>query len=873
WVLGLIAGPAGAMQPQDPQPSGAAQDPATGQDPKAPGSEVLTDPRAGQLLGRLIRLIRVLQVEGNQLQPMTEEAAGTILRGLLTRAGQPLELRKVSTDIANLWYERRLAVRAFARPEGEQVDFFLIIENEVQVYERVEFQGLKEFTRSEVDSLLGLYPDRQVTNTEARAMSNVLIAHYRRAGFAFCSIELIERDPLEGESSGDRPRKIVTFRIDEGPEVTVGKVRFFGNQSFPSQPALGLFGSGDYLLREAKIQSAPAGLLTSGDAYSREVLEEDLDRLSLFYRSRGFLDAVVNIADVRFHVGRSVVDLDFQVVEGPRYVIRKLVIEHIDEQGQVVVGGDSYYTPAEVEEVLKSKGGEFYDHRQIRQDIEAIETFYGERGHPSVTYPGMRRVPGAFRIDWPKETYDADAGVELTFQIQEGTPKTLRDVVIRGNESTRDKVIRRRIRAMPGERIDMAKVELSLAYLRRTRFFQDQFTLSGPRFELLPVAARTDVLDLAIDVQEGETGEFRWGIGVSTGAGAQATLQFNKRNFDLWNPPSSWNPLTMFDEIIDNRAFHGGGQQLDLLVAPGTEVSQFQIGWTEPDFFGDYFNPVELRVNGHRRIRRYSRDGYTTDTLGAEVGLSRKFGDALSAGISVRQESVEVENPAPDATILVYDAEGTTELRGIRLQSFYRDLDDFWRPSEGVSLRSSYEVLGGIFGGEEDMWKATLGGDVYFPLGENEFGHRTILSFANYFGVAQAYGDTDDVFLTERFYLGGRNLRGFDFRGAGPSQFGRPLGGQARYYSSLEVELPMVATRIGQDLRDRELIRGVVFLDFGLLGLELNDPTFRQPRLSYGFGVRIEVPVLDIPIALDLAWPILYEESDDRRQLYFSISR
>ncbi len=73
-------------------------------------------------------------------------------------------------------------------------------------------------------------------------------------------------------------------------------------------------------------------------------------------------------------------------------------------------------------------------------------------------------------------------------------------------------------------------------------------------------------------------------------------------------------------------------------------------------------------------------------------------------------------------------------------------------------------------------------------------------------------------------------------------------------------------------LRSLELLRGVVFLDYGMLGLGIQDETFRQFRLSYGIGLRIDVPVLDIPIALDLGWPILREETDHERAFLFSIS-
>ena len=129
------------------------------------------------------------------------------------------------------------------------------------------------------------------------------------------------------------------------------------------------------------------------------------------------------------------------------------------------------------------------------------------------------------------------------------------------------------------------------------------------------------------------------------------------------------------------------------------------------------------------------------------------------------------------------------------------------------------------------------------------------------------------MFLTDRFYMGWRNLRGFDYRDAGPSQFGRPVGGEAMYTATAEVTFPLVATRLENELRDRELLRFAVFTDFGLLGLGLDHPTFGEPRLSSGVGLRIEVPYFELPIALDVAWPWLYEESDDRRQFFFSIHR
>ncbi|MCR9245368.1 MAG: BamA/TamA family outer membrane protein [bacterium] len=904
WVLTLSwAGAVTAQAPavpagQDPvKRDSAKQDPAK-QDPQtqgkpAPGGDERGTPiRPGQdeivlsaevrrLVGKNVRAILFEKAtrDGQRAEPLDSARADSLVRSLETRVGRPFEPRKVTTDCENLWHERRLVVAALAREVDDEVVLTFLIEREISVYERVEFRGSSSLQRATINALLGIDGDRQVTSNEAEAMRKVLLSRYRRDGFAFCHINLRDR-PIEGlpagaadTEGGQNAGRVLEFRIDEGPKVTVRDILVYGNDAFAAEPAFGFAGTGSYLLRDSHILSDPAWGLTRGGAYSREILEEDLDRLRLFYRSRGFLDATVDLADVVFTPDRSEVDVVLVIVEGPRYRIRSINIEHVDASGNEITG-QPLYTAAEIQKDLEVEPGEFYDHSRLQRDWLDIQEFYGERGHPPSTFRGMGADPTACRVVWPpQETYALDgAEVDVSFLVYEGQPKTLRDVVIRGNQYTRDAVIRRRVRAQPGERVDMREVRRSLRFLEQTRFFTDQYALRGPTVQFEPVAGQPDQLDLAVDVVEGQTGELRWGVGISTGQGAQASISYNKRNFDLWNPPSSWNPTTMLAEMLDNRAFHGGGQQLGVLLAPGSRYSQFRISWLEPDLFGDHYDTWDLRVAGLRLIRR-EPDGYTSDTLGAEVGIGRNLTDHFNVGLSVRHDTVEIEDLAGDATVFAYDAEGQTELRGIRLSSRYRDLDNLRRPTEGLDLAVSAEVVGGFLGGGESLYKFIHTADAYLWLYENEMDHRTVLHFDHFFGVAHAFGSSENVFLTERFYLGGRNLRGFDYRDAGPSQFGRPLGGEAIYAASLELTFPLVATRLENEVRDRELLRFAVFSDLGLLGTAIDDPTFGELRLSSGVGLRIEIPYLEVPIALDLAWPWFYEESDNRRQFFFWISR
>ena len=885
WLL-TVATLSLALSAQDlpPAPEPGAQGPGS----QGPGArvdrplptisgELFFEEAVRAMKGKPVRSIQITRSDQRteSVTPFDPEAADSIVRGLETRIGQPFEPRKIAADCAALWTERRLVVRAYAEDVDGEVVVTFQVDLRVERYEDVEFVGNDELGQQEIYALIGFYAGRRTTRTEAEAMRKLLLARYRRDGFAFCDIRLIDLPAYSDESGGGdgvSAGKRLQILIEEGPKVTVRDIDFVGNQSFPADPILGLFGTDGYLVRDASIESDPARGFIRGGAFSREVLEEDLDRLRLFYRSRGFLEATVDVTDVRFTESRESVDLSFVIVEGPRYRVRSIKVEHVSPDQSPLLG-EPVYSAEEIGEVLTVQPGQFYDHERLQRDQLAIEEFYGRRGHPSVNFPGMRQaLRQGCRVFTPLEVYGDGPEVDIVFQVSEGSPKNLRDVVIRGNALTRDPVIRRRFRVLPGERIDMLEVRRALRRLENTRFFQDPVTLQGPRLQIEPVAGDPDQVDLGLDLHDGPTGELRWGVGISTGIGAQAQVTFNKRNFDLWSPPSSANPVTVVREVLLAKAFHGGGQNLSMLLAPGSRQSQFAVTYVEPDIFEDHLDTYALRVTGQRRILRLP-DGYTSDVLGAEVGISRNFTEFFNAGVSLRQEAVEVDSIAQDATVLAFDAEGTTELRGPRLSLRYRNFDDPLRPTKGVDVRLSFEVLGGLLGGDESLTKWEHQADIYYPLLENEMGHRTVFHWRQFFGFAQEYGSSDDVFLTERFYMGGANLRGFDFRRAGPTQFQRPLGGEVVYTSTYEVFFPLVATRIGGEVRDRELLRWVMFTDIGLLGLGPNDPTFGELRASSGVGLRIEIPYLELPIALDIGWPWFYEETDDRRQLFFSVSR
>jgi len=799
--------------------------------------------------GKLVQVINIESVTG---KPGINK--DQILSFLKTEVGKPLREEHIQSDASILW--KQLSLRSevlYVLVEGGVKVIFRVSGD--KIFSRLAFVGLEHFKEDEIRLMLGISTKIRLTRTDADQYALRIRERYLRDGYVHVDIRVKEKD----ETS------TITVHVDEGAQVTIRHLYFRGNKSYPATTFLNF---GDNLTGGAKLGSKARGILR-GSPYSAQTIDEDLDKLKLFYRRLGFRDAQVVLEQRQFVSSRTEVDLTFRVDEGRRYKISSIKLK----QRRSREPGDRrepLYPATEVMMQVQTKAGEFYNRDNVMRDKGAIERFYGQRGHPSARHYG-RNLEQAFEIRDPEELVDWDnATVQLTFDLVEGTRKTVRAIDITGNTYTKDEVIRRQVKLRPGEPLDIVQFERTRRVLDQLRYFQDQRSLSGVRMELLPVPGEPNLVDVAIRVVEGNTGSFVWGAGVSSGAGVRGTFQFNKRNFDITKLPSSWNPATVISEIIDSKAFHGAGQELQLFMAPGTELSTFRLSFFEPDIFGQHIDTYGMRVQGYKTLSSLD-PSYETDALGVALTLSRNFSEHFSAAVTFRQETVDIKHIDANAPTIVWLSEDNNEMRGVRLNLTYADMDSRIQPRDGYRLRTSAELVGGFLGADQDFY--ALGGraENWFPLYSDSLDRKHVLYTKVQADYADAFGSSDFVFPPERFYMGGSNLRGFEQRQAGPSQFNNPVGGEVMILGTLEYQFPLISTRMPQQTWETEILRGVVFSDFGMLGLDSSDSTFDDPRLTVGFGVRVRLPVLQVPIQLDLAWPILSEDTDDEEQFFFSI--
>ena len=353
-------------------------------------------------------------------------------------------------------------------------------------------------------------------------------------------------------------------------------------------------------------------------------------------------------------------------------------------------------------------------------------------------------------------------------------------------------------------------------------------------------------VDIDVNATEGRTGRLMFGAGVNSNAGVVGSFVWDESNFDLFRPP------TTFADIIEGRAWRGGGQRFRAEAAPGDQVSRYSLSWTDPYFL---YTDYGLSVSGFYFNRFYP--DWTEDRYGGRVSLSRQFTPEWSGAFALRLEEVEMKNPRTPTPAIVLPLLGTSFLSTGRVSVTHDTRDSSMMPTEGHYFDVGYEQAFNEF---------------TFPKVETEFRQyytvynradgsgRHVLTLAGMLGWS---GDDTPVF--ERFYAGGfQSFRGFAYRGVTPRINGFSIGGTFQALGTIEYRVPVTAD---------DMINVVAFTDFGTVDEEVTLANFRA---SAGFGLRVVIPAMGpVPLAFDFAFPVAKQDYDDDQifSFYVGINR
>lgn len=349
-------------------------------------------------------------------------------------------------------------------------------------------------------------------------------------------------------------------------------------------------------------------------------------------------------------------------------------------------------------------------------------------------------------------------------------------------------------------------------------------------------------VDINVNAAEGRTGRLMFGAGVNSDAGVVGSFVWDESNFDLFRPPTS------FADIIEGRAWRGGGQRFRAEAAPGNQVSRYAISWTDPYFL---YTDYSFGVSGFYFNRFYP--DWREDRVGGRVSLGRQWTPEWSSGLALRLEEVEMRNPTVPTPAVIAKDLGTNFLSTIRGNITHDTRDQSVMPSEGHYADIAYEQAFNEF----SYPRAEAEFRQYFTLYNRPDGSgRQVLTVAGNVGWS---GDDTPVF--ERYYAGGfQSFRGYSFRGVTPRDGGVGVGGTFQALGTVEYRVPVTAD---------DMINVVAFTDFGTVEQEVTLDNFRA---TAGFGVRVVIPAMGpVPLAFDFAFPIKSQAFDDERVFSFYV--
>ncbi|MBA4389243.1 MAG: outer membrane protein assembly factor BamA [Verrucomicrobia bacterium] len=719
-----------------------------------------------------------------------------------TRVDDSRAMSSVDRDVKRLLETGRFSdVRVEAESITGGVRLNYVLKNKYRLVEPVAIAGVSEFSEGKVHELLGLEPSDLVDDQVVGTRAQKLLDEYRKNNYvhATATWQIEEVDQVAGTAK-------VRLAVNEGRPAKIREITFDGSKAIPY---------GD--LRDTMKHADWWNPFSWFGANKYDAEELDLARIQIrdMYMQKGYLDVQIAPATVKTDEAGDI-RISFDISEGPCYRFGSAAME----------GNTLFPDTKELKGLLLVlKRGEIASSILIENCRQSLRDYYGSRGYVNtMVRPVMK--PDA-----------AGGTVDVLFVIAEGKLMKVRNVYIRGNTRTRDKVIRRELRVIPGEIYNEVEIRRSERIVNNLGFFSTVRSYpEETRFD--------DRSDLVFEVEEKSSGSLMMGMGFSSIDKIMGYVELSQGNFDL----TGWPYLT------------GAGQKLKLRAEVAKTRKNYEISFTEPWFMD---RKLSLGLDLYSTEAEYS--DYDVRRVGGAISLGKplpgrnnrvdfryRVEKVRLADITDTNEYVYVDSPHG---AYYYSSEETDSLEAslsVTLSHDGRDNPLF--PRSGYNASISGTVASEYVGSQVDTYSVAFRSSLFQPLW---LGHYIGLNLR--LQAINAYGDTEHVPLSDRLFLGGGNtIRGLEYRDVGPkvvpvnavqgSTTHRTVGGNSLLLGSIEYNIPLVQS-----------IRFSGFCDAGNVWRDAFEFDVNNLAATCGVGLRFDIP--GFPVRIDRAW-VLRKDSD-----------
>lgn len=678
---------------------------------------------------------------------------------------------------------------------------FVVVEQ--NLIRGIEFNGNKKYKdkllRKKTGFKVGDYLDKVLCESATVTITDF----YKSKGYPFIEVgvktELFDQGRL-------------VYDIKEGSRIKIGAVKFEGTK-----------GLRDKEIKKALKTKKRKWLLFSG-LYIEEKLGEDIAKIENIYYDHGYLDVKVDFETV-FNDKKRKATVIFKIDEGHEYHVSDLQIR-----------GNDFFEPEKLSELVNFEKGQVYSQAKAKSSHKRLLAIFKESGFVDAEVDKIMSFAGSDKVS-------------VIYNIEQGKRFRIAQVNITGNQDTQDKVVRRVLDEYdftPGNwyNADIAKGDGQgfIETLVKRSVLMESVTITPSE------SGSEDSKNAEVAVIEGQTGSIMLGAGLSSDSGAIGQVVYNQKNFDIKDKPES------FSEFISGKAYKGAGQNLRILLEPGTEYSYYAINFTEPYLYDE---PISLNVVASSFEREW--EAYTESRMSGSLALQKRYKSKWRRGIAFRAESVNVEDLDIDAPKEIVDVKGRNLLFGTRLSVSKDMTNNPFEPSKGHFFETGYEQVFGDF----TFGVADAKYVFYKTLKEDLAERKTVLSSklegAAIIGNAPPY---------EKFYAGGsKSLRGFEFRGVSTRGLQRnvanpkrkdPVGSDWLLLANTEVVFPLVGKNVSW----------LAFVDSGMIDSG-------GVRSSIGLGFQIMIPQWfgPVPMRFEVAAPFMKDGEDDTQIFSFSMGK
>jgi outer membrane protein insertion porin family len=589
------------------------------------------------------------------------------------------------------------------------------------------------------------------SNEKLKEIRNLITSYYDAKGKFNTVVIFDEKKQANGI--------ILTITINKGERIKIDKLKFYGVKKESISDI------------KDNIKNVDRDILgwlpfrNSGE-FSLQGLLSDPENIKEYYLSKGYLDAKVSSPLFLANFDNNKAEMEYKIDEGNQYKVSSIKIDIPDG----IIDIKKYQ-----DDLLLLKG-HYFNIKRAKKDMKMLKRAVADKGYAyAVVYPDIKKHGST---------------ADVTYKIIPGNKVYISDVIISGDTTTLDRVIRRNVYLAPGYLYSLTDKEDSINALKRSGYFDD--------VELKEVKVDDSHMKIIVKVKESLTGSLKAGISYNS---------YSKIGINL---------------AVTERNVFGSGQSLSVSVDKTSKSNTYNINLSNPAVYDSKYS---LSTNIYNS--KFDAISYSSHKKGISLTTGREITRHSRAFLTYGYEKLHLSDIEDTFSTKSYLTPGIS----------YNSTDDRFFPQHGIDAGASLTYAG--VGGTQKFIKNSIYGKFFYSL-EDKFEITTILKYKFKIGYLKETGYTP---LSERYYLGGLgSVRGYGRGSISPKDTnGNNIGGDRMFTNSVEVSAPI-------NLKRKMWISA--FFDNGSVGKNSFDIT----RSSYGLSFDWITPVgpLDLTYALPI---------------------